>query len=306
MKKLYYSVYVLIVTCTLALLAYVFVFDNKTKVEQYLPVSGAEIWTDYSFEIEDNQAILEGTIPVNSGNTLAFYSVHTNVMVYCNNELIYQYPVKNTNPFAKTPGYSWNFVHLPSATNEIKIIYTTPYEGYLDSTHCYYIGDTASILGQLISQNFIPFLICVLLFIFGVCMIFYWIYLRTQIYLRPSLLFLGIFAVVLSVWSGNESYLAKLLFGNNLITSYISFIMLMLCPLPFAQFTRSYYQDDNKIWDIFCCINIIQVASCIFLQYFKILDFRNTLWTTHVCLFSLVAIVIIRSIIRIRTGINTT
>lgn len=106
MKKLYYSVYALIVTFTIVLLAYIFVYDKKVISENYFPISGVTTWTDYSFEVNGNQGILKGTIPINSGNTLAFYSIHVSISVYCNNDLIYQYPVKKTNPFANTPGYS--------------------------------------------------------------------------------------------------------------------------------------------------------------------------------------------------------
>lgn len=305
MKKIYYSIYALIVTFTVILLAYIFVFDKKESSEHYFPISGVTTWTDYSLEVNGNQAILKGTIPINSGNTLAFFSIHTNVTVYCNNELIYQYPVKNTNPFAKTPGYSWNFVNLPYSNNEIEIHFTAAYSGYADSTPYYFLGDSVSILGQIMQTNFIPYLVCILIFFFGVCMILYWFFIRTQIHLNPRLLFLGIFAVFLSIWSGNESYLTKLIFKNNITTSYISFVMLMLCPLPFAQFTRYYYQDDHKIWDIFCIFNLIQIITCVFLQYFKILDFRHTLWTTHTSMFLLVFIVVFRSICRIRSGNNT-
>lgn len=306
MKKIYYSIYASIVTFIIALLVYIFIFDNRVHTEHYFPVSGVTTWTDYTFDISENHAVLKGHIPANSGNTLAFYSIHTNIAIYCNNELIYQYPVKNTNPFAKTPGYSWNFVHLPSADREIEILYTASYDGYVDSTPCYYLGDTVSILGEIMNSNLLPYLVCVLIFLFGVCMILYWLYLRTQIHLKPSLLFLGIFAVVLSIWSGNESYLAKLLFANNIVTSYISFIMLMLCPLPFAQFVRSYYQDDSIVWDIFCLVNIIQVILCISLQLLKKCDLRNTLWTTHVIIFALIFIVIARSYARIKKGNNST
>ena len=159
MKKLYYLIYALIVTFIIVLLAYIFVFDKKESPEHYFPVSGVTTWTDYSLEINENQAILKGTIPKNSGSTLAFYSIHTNVTIYCNNELIYQYPVKNTNPFAKTPGYSWNFVHLPNSNNDIEIHYTAAYDGYADSTPCYYLGDSVSILGYIIYTNLIPYLI---------------------------------------------------------------------------------------------------------------------------------------------------
>ena len=140
---------------------------------------------------------------------------------------------------------------------------------------------------------------------FGLCMITYWLYVRAQVPIKADLLQLGLFCIVLSVWSANENQFTLLLFPYNLVCSYISFIVLMLMPLPFVSFVRSYYGDKNKIWDIFCALDIIQIITCFVLQFLGIADFRDTLWTTHIMLLLVAAIVVFSSAMLLKKGINS-
>lgn len=297
MKKLYFIVYTFLFIFACSFLIYIYNFDIRNNTRQFYSSEDTIIWTEYSQQYADNTMIIKGTIPAqpNVCDLLVFYSVHQNITVYCDEKVIYQFPVENNNPFAKTPGYNWNFVTLPNRNNEITIQITSPYAGYTEDIPTFYVGNTVSIIGKIISSNIISFVLCIIIFCFGICMVVYWIYIRFHMPIKLNLLNLGVFALFLSFWSANESRFTTLIFGNNLVCSYIAFISLMMLPLPFALFVRSYYGDDSDIWDIFCFLDVIQIITCLALQLLKVADLRNTLWTTHIMMLFLALIVLTSS-----------
>ena len=300
MKKIYLSLYTFTLIFLVVLFANISVADIKNSKKHYFPTTGYTEWKDFSAQHNENTLILKGNIDItDGGNSLIYYISHVVSKVYCNGELIYEFPIVNTNPFAKSPGYSWNFISLPAEHNEMEIILYSPYDGYTEKAPTFYVGDTLSILGHIIHKDMFSFIICILTFVLGAGMVLYWFYLRTKAPIKSNLLFLGLFAISMSIWSINELLLFVLILENNMVSSYISFIMLAICPIPYALFVRSYYQDDHKIWDVLCIANAVRVIICIMLQLFKICDLKHTLWTTHVTLFITIAIVVVRTIRRI-------
>lgn len=300
MKKMYFWIYAILFFFSLVFLIVIFSFDTKDSTRQYYSSNHASEWTGYSVESHDGTTILKGAISAipNIENVLAFYSLHQNISIYCDDVLIYQYPVENNNPFAVTPGYNWNFVFLPKSENALMIMITSPYEGYSEDIPTFYTGSILTITAKIINDNIISFLLCFVIFSIGVCMVIYWIYIRLHTPIKPNLLLLGTFGILLSIWSINESHFTTLLVKNNIACSYLAFILLMLLPLPFAMFVRSYYEDDNKIWDIFFITDVIQIFTCLVLQAFKIVDLRHTLWTTHVML-GFVAVLVLTSSVKL-------
>ncbi len=309
MKKFYYIIYTILLILGFSLLIYVFLYDGKDNSRQYTSSYNALRWTDYNVDYHADSTVLTGTLSVvyntkNFVNFIGFYSVHQNIMVYCNDAIIYQFPVENNNPFAKSSGYNWNFITLPPGDNQLRIEITSPYDSYLETIPTFYVGNSMSVFGSVISDHILTFVICIIIFGLGACLVAYWVYTRLNLVIQPNLLQLGLFAILLSIWSINESRFTTLLFKNNLVCSYISFISLILLPLPFSLFVRSYYNDKSKMWDAFCIIDVIQIATCVTLQLLKIADFRETLLSTHVMMLLLAIIIVISSIRMLRRGDN--
>ena len=307
MKKMYFWIYTVLFFFSLFFLISIFLFDTKDTSRQFYSSNEATEWTDYSVSSTGGTTILKGTVSAipNIENVLVFYSIHQNISIYCNDLLIYQYPVENNNPLAATPGYNWNFVSLPESENPLTITITSPYEGYSEDIPTFYTGNTLAITAKIININIISFLLCFVIFSLGVCMVIYWVYIRLHTPIKMNLLQLGVFAILLSVWSINESRFTTLLVKNNIACSYLSFISLMLLPLPFAMFVRSYYEDDDKIWDIFFLTDVIQIFICLCLQMFKLADLRQTLWTSHIMMGFLAVIVLTSSVKLLRNRNNS-
>lgn len=308
MKKIYFLIYTILFFFAFFFLTYIGIFDTHNNTRQYVSSNDVVLWNDYSVWPHGDTVTLEGDISAvpNLNNVLVFYSIHQDITIYCDNLLIYKYPVENNNPLAVTSGYNWNFVTLPQADSHLIINFTSPYEGYAEQIPEFYVGTIPAIISQIIDENIVSFLICFIIFCIGVCMVIYWLYIRFHLPIKLNLLQLGIFAIFLSIWSVNESSFTILLMRNNLISSYLAFISLMLLPLPFALFVKSHYEDSSKIWDVFCMADVIQIAVCLILQMFKLVDLRNTLWTTHVMILILSVLVLSTSIRLLKERHNST
>jgi diguanylate cyclase (GGDEF)-like protein len=272
----------------------------KSDSRQQKSAYKIDTWEDYDKTISSTRAIIDGTIIVDNkvGNILAFYSVHQSVYVTINNTLVYQYPHTDNNLFSKSPGYCWNFIQLPDKVNKVEIMIKSPYDSYLSAIPTFYIGNELSLPAHIISSNIVSFMLCIAMFVCGLVLIVYHIVLvcNTNVGSNGKLLKLGIFSVLLSIWSINECNMTSLLLRNNIATSYLAFLSLMLLPYPFAKFVQTFYEDKNPIWDVFYKIDIVQIAYCLLIMFLKISDLRQTLWTTHVMLVTVVAIILVESI----------
>ena len=170
------------------------------------------------------------------------------------------------------------------------------------------IIDEDNIIGcniRIVSSNLMPFLVCVIMFVMGLVFIAYHIIMSKNVKTQGKLLKLGIFSLFLSIWSINECSLTTLIMKNNIVTSYISFLSLMMLPVPFAIFVKTFYEDNSDIWDKFCHLNVIQIIVCFLLMVTKICDLRDSLWTTHAIMCLLAFVIFMQSIKMLKGGIHS-
>lgn len=306
MKK-NYILYFLACIAILLFLIFIFVNDRTSDTRQQQSAYAVSTWTDCKAVFYMKKTVLSGTITVDSsvGSVVAFYSVHQNIKFYVGGRLIYEYPVDNNNPLSESPGYCWNFVNLPYNTNDIEIIITSPYESYLKSVPTVYIGNDFSLPAHIITKDILPFALCIIMLVLGIVLSLYHIFISRNISTSGKLLKLGLFSIFLSIWSINECSLTTLLLKNNLVTSYLSFLSLMLLCFPFAMFVQTFYEDESKIWNWFCQVNLVQIALCLVLAFTGIADLRETVWTTHIMMVILAAIIVVQSFRLINNGIHS-
>lgn len=307
-NKKYFWYFVILVVLVYAFLIGIFIYDRNADSRLEQPMQSFSEWKIYGVVHTYTKTIVKGSIEAKPGfdNVLAFYSSHQNVEVYNYNELIYKYPTENNNPISSTPGYFWNFVQLPRELNSIKVVFKSPYKDANRKIPKFYVGNIASVTSHIINISLFQFILCIIMFCLGLCMAaYYFVIHKKNSTVNANMLYLGIFAMFLSAWSINECPITTLIFKNNIVTSYISFLSLMLLPMPFAIFVKNFYNDTSKNWDIFFRLNLAQIMTCIALQLLKVYDLRQTLWTTHVIMAVLIVIVLYRSYHLLHTAKNT-
>lgn len=282
-------------------------YDKKTDTRQKQSAYTVSQWTDYNVTFNMKKTILSGNITVDNsiGKVIAFYSIHQNIQLYVNTQLIYEYPVANNNPLSDSPGYCWNFINLPYNTNDIKIIITSPYSSYLKNIPTIYIGNDFSLPAHIITKDILPFALCVIMLVLGIVLAAYHLFISRNINTSGKLLKLGVFSIFLSIWSINECSLTTLLLKNNLVTSYLSFLSLMLLSFPFAMFVQAFYEDESKIWNWFYQTNLSQIFICMLLVITGIADLRETVWSTHAMMIILAVIIIIQSYLLLKNGVHS-
>ena len=136
-------------------------------------------------------------------------------------------------------------------------------------------------------------------------MIVFWFLARHTPQIQKNLLKLGLFAILLSIWSINENQLSILIMRNNLVCSYIAFVVLMLLPFVFASFVYSFYESNSKLWRLYFTGNLAQIILCLAMQLLHLSDFRETLWTTHAMMVILFFLIIYCSINQLRNGVHS-
>lgn len=306
-KKRNFIVYALACIAICIFLLFIYFYDKATDTRQQQSAYAVTEWTDYTKNMYMKKTVVSGTLSVDAsvGNVLAFYTVHQNIKVYVGSTLIYQYPVANNNPLSESPGYCWNFINLPYNTNRLEIVFTSPYKAYQKNIPVFYVGNEFSLPAHIITDNILPFALCIIMFVLGFVLVAYHLFVSRNINTSGKLLKLGIFSLFLSMWSINECSITTLILKNNLVTSYLAFLSLMLLSLPFAVFVQTFYEDDSKIWNWFCEINLLQIIICMTLQFTGIADLRETLWTTHVMMCLLALLVMIQSYLLMKNGVHS-
>jgi diguanylate cyclase (GGDEF)-like protein len=295
--KINLLVYSLLFVLIIAILIYVSFIDKTEDTRQLQSPYNITEWTDYSYQESISQTIVSGTINVDDsvGNILSFFSVHQSIYVYIDDELIYQYPIENNNPFSDSPGYNWNFIEMPENVNNIKIVIKSPYEQYLSEIPTFNVGNEVSLVANIIENNLLSFLICIAMLVGGIIMIIYHIFLSRSMSTDGKLLKLGFFSLILSVWSINECNMTVLFLRNNIVTSYVAFLSLMMLPFPFAKFVQTFYEDDSKIWNVFYVTNVIQISLSLLLCLAGFYDLRQTLWLTHLSVVFVIVLILYKS-----------
>ncbi|MBE5876330.1 MAG: GGDEF domain-containing protein [Lachnospiraceae bacterium] len=291
--KKYNYIYIVILVFSLTILGGIFFYDLKTSSAP-AATSNAHTWSDYTILDMQEGIVLTGTIwdYADAHNVIGFFSTHLNFEIYADNILIYKYPTVQHNPFSETSGYAWHFVEIPSLTHTLELEITSPYGDIEEKLPTFYIGNTASILTHVLKDNLPVFILCIMLFCFGIIMITYWFIIRRRVAISSSILYLGVCAALMSLWTLSQNRFTVLVMNNNLITVYASFHLFMLLPLPYILFVKSYYEDTrHKIWDIMCIIILTQNILCLVLQYTGIIDFMQTLWTSFaVIIFCIISV----------------
>jgi len=259
-----------------------------------------------------NKLSLQGTIAPSQARdrTIAFYTGHQSICVTIGGEIVYEVSVPD-NFFGKTPGNGWNFVPIDDSQvgKEIEIALESAYDSTSGRVPDIYYGSRYMIVKKLLLMDMPSFIICGLTILVGVAILIYCLILKIKGNAGRSVLtltYLGTFATILGIWSGNEITSITLVFGTSLFSTYLAYITLMLMVMPFMLFTRDMFADRNHIlWKISCYMSLADLTGCILLQVLRIKDFRETLWCMHItCIFFMI-VVIYMAVKEARQGLLT-
>ena len=243
-----------------------------------------EVEPDSVEKLADGGSVVELTIDesLKKRTTVAFFTSHQYVDVYVDGRDVYS--LKETaGRWGHTTGNVWNFVLLPVNTTHLTVKLSPCYPETANAFLTYYVGNGREIYTGLMRQSLPTFIISFIILIVGIYMLVYWWLVRKSGDIDATLLYLGIFSVLLGTWTANETDVAALVLVNRYACTFGAFVLLMAMPIPFILFVRCFLDlGDKKIWRVFCNLSMVMcVISCV-LHFTGIWEFRQSLILTHI------------------------
>lgn len=266
--------------------------DNETTTYKELP---SKIKNDTLSDITF-QKVLPSTI--NNGDAIIFYTSHDSVEVYIDQVLVYQFKVEEGSN-SKTPGKAWHHIRLDKEYSGamLKIIIEPSYPYVSGYIPMFQYGKSDSLIGQIIKGDAFSLYLCVILFIIGIFILIGTIFFHKQLRITKSLIWLGLFSIMVSLWSITDISIIPLFIGHHLLISQITFILLKLLLVPLVIFSQEIYESKKKKFiHVLCILSIVDFFVTTLLQLFGILDFRETVLFVHLLLLTSAITVILVNI----------
>lgn len=293
MKKVIYISYAVCAIAMLVLLFYVSdnlrVIESNTREDneytQLRPYttrvvkdSGAPIGISKVFQFKV-PAIGKGT------KTLAFYCHHQDVVIYKGDKVIYQRRVYRGNPFGRTSGQGWNNLTLYSEDSgkNLTVVISPEYSTVQDVDVTFYYGSELEIWLHDMIRQLPPSILSIVAIVMGMIFVIFTLVNIRNKKINRDLLFMGIFSVCIGAWKITDAGILQLLFGNNILLSYIPFVSLLLSVIPFVLFIRTLFADrEAKGWYIVCLASLAVMVFSFVVQILNKGDMRETLPFNHV------------------------
>ena len=230
------------------------------------------------------------------GESLMFFTYHGDVYVYSEGELMYSmYMDKEDSFFRTVSGDAWNCVYISEQMSGkmIEVSIHTDYASYLEYEPTFFLGDRSTIIKNELMSNILNILIVFAMFFVGIIVIAYSIFSTRNKANSYDLIYLGIFAAMLSVWFFINMPVVNMVFDLGTIFTYMSYIILGAITVPLVLFEKKLMDTKySKACDILCIFTVAVQVIVYALQLFGIKDMKESLSVTHITIgISIVALI---------------
>lgn len=217
-----------------------------------------------------------------NGTCLHFLSTHQEVKVEADNVLIFERSAVPTI-WSQSVGFAWEYIEIPSTAEEVTVTVTACYPAVRNLPMTFYQGMSLKMFQNLFHQEGFAMIVCFLNVCVGLILLIYGGIMRKRTSVGESMFYLGIFTVILGVWSITENGIAALLISRRAACSFISFTSLAMVGIPFILFVHSYLQPADKyLYKLLVGLNLFNIILVLSLQLLGIRDMKQTLWLTHI------------------------
>ncbi len=228
--------------------------------------------------------------------TLALRTTHQTVEVLVNDKPVYAFGKHDSLPFLKSPGTAWHFVQLSpeDAGATITLRFSSPYPLHAVNLRAIWLGTKSACVFSILRQGASALILCISILLFGLVLSLFYALFKNKIAGNASMLYLGCFAVTISLWSLAETQLLQFVFSNVLVLYTLTFLPLMLAPLPMVMFVKETYGPKwSWLLDGAAVLAIVNFVACTALQLLGIRDLAETVTFTHIVVMVSLAAVII-------------
>jgi diguanylate cyclase (GGDEF)-like protein len=147
----------------------------------------------------------------------------------------------------------------------------------------FYQGRSAYMLRDIFRQEGFNEIVSFLNVCLGFILFIYGAVTCKRTHIGKSIFYLGIFTMLLGIWSLTENGITGILFEGRAACSFIGFVSLIMLGGPFILFIHSYLQAEDKyLHKILLGLNTATTVLVFLLQIFGIADMKQTLSLTHI------------------------
>lgn len=293
MKGIIVKIYIFLLIVCVAVLAFMFSTFNREGMQRQ-QTKKYQVLNDYTYNryadqtapvgVREEYRFTFGEIEGSYRNFI-FYTAHQNVTVFVDGERVYLMRPFIANDFGKTPGCVWNSVALEDAEEgkEVRVVIYPVYESSIGVTPSFYFGEEYRIAMDVILQHLPTLLLSIIGILSGLLFAIYGIINYRNTEMDKSLMMLGCFAVIISLWKLTDDASMSLLFRNVHALYMVPYLMLHLACVPFVLFVKEQYGTRNsKIWYLPVLTSYVGLIVTLGLQLMNIRDMREMLWVIHI------------------------
>lgn len=222
---------------------------------------------------------------------LSIMTSHQDIVVYIGTRLVYSRMKKASYNFFDVPTNNiMDIVELPPGSEGKQITITISskykeYAGLIDEIHA---GSKSALLLRAIKLFGLRLFLAMITFFLGIVIIMIYIFIKHLLKTNRSILFLGWFSVLCSIWLIMESNLTQMFIENEYIISSLSYLSLMTFPIPILIYIT--FIDNFHYKKVLYSLIYILLASdfiLILLQFLNIYDLHQSTSVVRFEIYSL-------------------
>lgn len=261
-----------------------------------------EIEVPVKLEVERKvPVVIESVLPehIEEDSWICFRGTQQDMNIYIAGELRKSFDTTDTRPIGKCSMDAYVFLRLSTldAGKGIRVVTISDSEqsGTVNSA---YIGDRLDIWLSIVKQHGLEVIIALVSLILaivdiGCSIVIFKVYKR-----HFPMEYLGWVILLAAFWVISQTRLRQLIFPNFSLVATMSFVAVMLIPLPCVMYINSLqkgrYQRIHLVTETVLLFNAV---VCCFLQLFKLVDFVDSMKETH-CVIVVAALITMGTIIK--------
>jgi diguanylate cyclase (GGDEF)-like protein len=219
------------------------------------------------------------------GNCLHFVSSHFDVSVKADDTVLFTRNSARTLFWGDTTGFAREYIEIPNDTTEVTVTLTACYPEVRSTSVSFYQGFASQMFSALFRDSSTDAIISILNACLGIILIIYGILTHKRSSIGGAMVYLGIFTVLLGIWSILENAALAFRLENRAACSFTSYTTLSLLGIPFIMFIRRYLQTEDKyVHKILLAFNLLNIILVNLLQILGVADMKQTLPFTHIAM----------------------
>lgn len=215
---------------------------------------------------------------------LCMKTVHTFIKVEVDGVIIYEYAPEIAPILGKSYGMYIHMIPIPADASSVTLTLHPLYDDTSAIINNIAIEDAGMFMGDIYHKGLPNFELCMLISLFGVLMLIMgFTTLRSSESNAVNFFSLGTFAILIGVWSANDTMIFQVFTQHPEIARFVNYICLIfLSYLPVSFLASATNHRDSILLPIMFSLDIINFIVTIVLSLFGISDIREMLPFSHI------------------------